>query len=285
MSAITVRGARLHNLKNVTLAIPKNQMVVFCGVSGSGKSTMAFDTLHKEGLRQYLESIGMVPYALTKPPIDGITGLSPSISVEQGLTNHSPRSTVGTATDVFSYLRLLYARIGHRPCPRCGEDVPPAHEGEAEDHVGGGDRRAAGGTEQATETEMGAACPHCGARLPELNMGLFSFNKPGGACPTCTGLGTVYTPDLTQVLDEEKSIVDGAVLGWDKVHLVPYHATTLRRAAQHYGFPFDPALPVRELVPAARDLLLYGVGRSELSAPLSRTWSRRPRSPRAASRA
>ena len=131
MSAITVRGARLHNLKNVTLAVPKNQMVVFCGVSGSGKSTMAFDILHKESLRQYLESIGMVPYALTKPPIDGITGLSPTISVEQGLTNHSPRSTVGTATDVFSYLRLLYARIGHRPCPRCGRDVPPAHEGEA----------------------------------------------------------------------------------------------------------------------------------------------------------
>ncbi len=136
MSAITVRGARLHNFKNVTLAIPKNQMVVFCGVSGSGKSTMAFDILHKESLRQYLESIGMVPYALTKPPIEGITGLSPTISVEQGLTNNSPRSTVGTATEVFSYLRLLYARIGHRPCPRCGRDVPPAHEGEGEDRRG-----------------------------------------------------------------------------------------------------------------------------------------------------
>ena len=257
MSAITVRGARLHNLKNVTLAVPKNQMVVFCGVSGSGKSTMAFDILHKESLRQYLESIGMVPYALTKPPIDGITGLSPTISVEQGLTNNSPRSTVGTATDVFSYLRLLYARIGHRPCPRCGKDVPPAHEGEAE--ITWEEELDELPETEGEETEW-VRCPHCGARLPELNMGLFSFNKPGGACPTCTGLGTVYTPDLSQVLDEEKSIEDGAVLGWDKVHLVPYHATTLRRAAQHYSFPFDPAQPVRELVPPARDLLLYGVG-------------------------
>ena len=292
MSAITVRGARLHNLKNVTLAVPKNQMVVFCGVSGSGKSTMAFDILHKESLRQYLESIGMVPYALTKPPIDGITGLSPTISVEQGLTNHSPRSTVGTATEVFSYLRLLYARIGHRPCPRCGRDVPPAHEGEAafawEEEIDelpelegepAADKSTAGKSASdkpgdgkgADTTETGdyggygeegewVQCPHCGARLPELNMGLFSFNKPGGACPTCTGLGTVYTPDLKKVLDEEKSIEEGAVLGWDKVHLVPYHSTTLRRAAQHYGFPFDPAQPVRELMPAARDLLLYGVG-------------------------
>ena len=286
MSAITVRGARMHNLKNVTLTIPKNQLVVFCGVSGSGKSTMAFDILHKESLRQYLESIGMVPYALTKPPIDGISGLSPTISVEQGLTNHSPRSTVGTATEVFSYLRLLYARIGHRPCPRCGGDVPPAYEGEAEgawedeidelpeelagevegeagaDLAGAARAHTHVGGDHADEQEEGAwvQCPHCEARLPELNMGLFSFNKPAGACPTCTGLGTVYMPDLKQVLDEEKSILDGAVLGWDKVHLVPYHSTTLRRAAQHYGFAFDPAQPLRALVPAARDLLLYGVG-------------------------
>ena len=276
MSAITVRGARLHNLKNVTLAIPKNQMVVFCGVSGSGKSTMAFDILHKESLRQYLESIGMVPYALTRPPIEGITGLSPTISVEQGLTNNSPRSTVGTATEVFSYLRLLYARIGHRPCPRCGKDVPPAHEGEVEisweEGIDELPELAGEQTDQAAEAAQLASfaadgedvewvlCPHCGARLPELNMGLFSFNKPGGACRTCTGLGTVYTPDLSQVVDEEKSIEEGAVRGWDKVHLVPYHTTTLRRAAQHYGFPFDSAQPVRELVPPARDLLLYGVG-------------------------
>ena len=127
MAAITVRGACLHNFKNVTLAIPKQRLVVFSGVSGSGKSTLALETLHKEGMRQYMESLGMVSYAVSKPPLDAISGLSPSVSVDQGLTNHSPRSTVGTATDVYTYLRILFARVGHRPCPRCGGDVPPLH--------------------------------------------------------------------------------------------------------------------------------------------------------------
>ncbi len=129
MSSITIRGARLHNLKNVSLSIPKNKLVVFTGLSGSGKSTMAFDTLHREGQRQYMESLGMVTYA-SKPAVDSISGLSPSISVGQGLSNRSPRSTVGTATEVFTYLRVLFARVGHRPCPQCGRDVPPpTHEG------------------------------------------------------------------------------------------------------------------------------------------------------------
>src|SRR5690348_10487055 len=119
---ITIRGARLHNLKNITLAIPKNQLVVLTGLSGSGKSTIGFDILYKEGLRQYLESLGMVAFGLAKPPVDAISGLSPSISVDQHLTNHSPRSTVGTTTEVYTYLRVLFARLGHRPCPGCGKD-------------------------------------------------------------------------------------------------------------------------------------------------------------------
>ena len=111
---IVIRGARLHNLKNVTLAIPKNKLVVLTGLSGSGKSTLAFDTLHSEGQRQYMESLGLVAAYLRKPPIDSIEGLSPSISVDQHLMNRSPRSTVGTATEVYTYLRVLYARAGHR---------------------------------------------------------------------------------------------------------------------------------------------------------------------------
>src|SRR5512143_3711793 len=125
---ITIRGARLHNLKNVTLSIPKNKLVVFTGLSGSGKSTLALDTLHREGQRQFLESLGLVTWALSKPQVDAIEGLSPSISIDQHLTNHSPRSTVGTVTEVFTYLRVLYARLGHRPCPVCGKDVPPPHD-------------------------------------------------------------------------------------------------------------------------------------------------------------
>src|SRR5919106_5243774 len=125
-SQITIRGARLHNLKNLTLSIPKNQLVVLTGLSGSGKSTLGFDILYKEGQRQYLESLGLVEWGLTKPPVEAITGLSPSISVDQHLTNHSPRSTVGTVTDVYTYLRVLFARIGQQPCPVCRQDVPPS---------------------------------------------------------------------------------------------------------------------------------------------------------------
>src|SRR5437868_11597550 len=123
---ITIRGARLHNLKNITLSIPKLKLVVLTGLSGSGKSTLAFDTLHHEAIRQYLESVGMVTYQ-QKPSVERIEGLSPTISIDQHLTNHSPRSTVGTVTEVFTYLRVLFARAGQQPCPTCGRDVPPAH--------------------------------------------------------------------------------------------------------------------------------------------------------------
>src|SRR5215211_9377158 len=121
---ITIRGARLHNLKNITLNIPKNKLVVLTGLSGSGKSTLAFDTLHQEAIRQYLKSVGMVTYQ-QKPSVERIEGLSPTISIDQHLTNHSPRSTVGTVTEVYTYLRILFARLGHRPCPNCGETIPP----------------------------------------------------------------------------------------------------------------------------------------------------------------
>ena len=120
-NSITIRGARLHNLKNVTVSIPKNQFVVFTGLSGSGKSTLAFDTLHKEGQRQYMESLGLVADGLSRPPVESISGLSPSISIDQRLSNRSPRSTVGTATEVYTYLRVLFARVGHSPCPNCGK--------------------------------------------------------------------------------------------------------------------------------------------------------------------
>src|SRR5512136_2573311 len=128
---ITIKNARLHNLKNVTLSIPKNQLIVFTGLSGSGKSTLAIDTLHTEGQRQYLESLGLVDY-VSKPPVDRIEGLSPSIAIDQHANNRSPRSTVGTSTEVFTYLRVLFARLGHRPCPNCGADIPPAYDVSAD---------------------------------------------------------------------------------------------------------------------------------------------------------
>ena len=124
---ITVRGAREHNLKNINLEIPKNKFVVFTGVSGSGKSSLAFDTIYAEGQRRYVESLSA--YArqflgiMNKPDVDTIEGLSPAISIDQKTTSHNPRSTVGTITEIYDYLRLLYARIGHPHCPNCKIEI------------------------------------------------------------------------------------------------------------------------------------------------------------------
>lgn len=124
---IKVKGARQHNLKNIDLEIPKNQLVVFTGVSGSGKSSMAFDTIYAEGQRRYVESLST--YArqflgiMGKPDVDSIEGLSPAISIDQKTVSHNPRSTVGTVTEIYDYLRLFYARIGHPHCPVCGREI------------------------------------------------------------------------------------------------------------------------------------------------------------------
>ena len=118
---IRVRGARTHNLKNIDVDLPRNQLVVITGLSGSGKSSLAFDTLYAEGQRRYVESLSA--YArqflqlMDKPEVDVIEGLSPAISIEQKATSHNPRSTVGTVTEIHDYLRLLYARAGTPFCP------------------------------------------------------------------------------------------------------------------------------------------------------------------------
>jgi excinuclease ABC subunit A len=247
-TTISIRNARLHNLKNVSLDIPKNQLVVLTGLSGSGKSTLAFDILHKEGTRQYLESLGYVADGLSKPPVDSISGLSPTISVDQHLTNHSPRSTVGTVTEVFTYLRVLWARLGHRPCPQCGQNVPPPTFESAEAEL----------EEEWDESPDGSyPCPHCGAAVPEMGMANFSFNKPAGACPTCTGLGVVRQPIISRLVDESKSIAENPISGWIDFH-VNYYSQILRNTGRYYGFDFDPEKPIREYTTVQRDLLLFG---------------------------
>jgi excinuclease ABC subunit A len=126
-NTIKIRGARQHNLKDINIDIPKNKLVVFTGVSGSGKSSLAFDTIYAEGQRRYVESLST--YArqflgiMEKPDVDLIEGLSPAISIDQKTTSRNPRSTVGTVTEVYDYMRLLYARIGHPHCPICGREI------------------------------------------------------------------------------------------------------------------------------------------------------------------
>src|SRR5687767_7173538 len=124
---LIVRGAREHNLKNVDVTIPRDQLVVITGLSGSGKSSLAFDTIYAEGQRRYVESLSA--YArqflgiMEKPDVDVIEGLSPAISIEQKTTGRNPRSTVGTVTEIYDYLRLLWARVGVPHCPSCGRPV------------------------------------------------------------------------------------------------------------------------------------------------------------------
>ena len=127
MDKIIIKGAREHNLKNINVEIPKNKLVVFTGLSGSGKSSLAFDTIYAEGQRRYVESLSS--YArqflgvMKKPDVDLIEGLSPAISIDQKGTSHNPRSTVGTVTEIYDYLRLLFARVGHPHCPACGKEI------------------------------------------------------------------------------------------------------------------------------------------------------------------
>ncbi|MCK5334749.1 MAG: excinuclease ABC subunit UvrA, partial [Gammaproteobacteria bacterium] len=124
---ISIRGARTHNLKNISLDLPRDKLIVITGLSGSGKSSLAFDTIFAEGQRRYVESLSA--YArqflsmMEKPDLDHIEGLSPAISIEQKTTSHNPRSTVGTITEIYDYLRLLYARAGIPVCPEHGESL------------------------------------------------------------------------------------------------------------------------------------------------------------------
>src|SRR5712664_2532335 len=127
LDKILVRGARQHNLKNINVEIPRNQLTVITGLSGSGKSSLAFDTIYAEGQRRYVESLSA--YArqfldqMERPDVDSIEGLSPSIAIEQKTTTRAPRSTVGTITEIYDYLRLLYSSIGIPHCPTCGIEI------------------------------------------------------------------------------------------------------------------------------------------------------------------
>src|SRR5690606_21221734 len=126
-SSIVIRGARTHNLRNIDLTLPRDRLIVFTGLSGSGKSSLAFDTIYAEGQRRYVESLSA--YArqflsmMEKPDIDSIEGLSPAIAIEQKSTSHNPRSTVGTVTEIYDHLRLLFARVGTPRCPDHGVDL------------------------------------------------------------------------------------------------------------------------------------------------------------------
>lgn len=353
---ILIRGARTHNLKNIDLTLPRDKLIVITGLSGSGKSSLAFDTLYAEGQRRYVESLSA--YArqflsmMEKPDVDTIEGLSPAISIEQKSTSHNPRSTVGTITEIYDYLRLLYARVGTPRCPehdvpleaqtvsqmvdqvlampegqrlmllapivreRKGEHLSVFEELRAQGfvrvRVNGRlhemdelpkldkqkkhtievvvdrfkvredlQQRLAESFETALkladdiaiiapmEGEKGEeivfsarfACPICGFSIGELEPKLFSFNNPAGACPTCDGLGVKQFFDARRVVNEELSLSEGAIRGWDRRNV--YYFQMLGSLASHYGFSLDE--PFKGLDDKHRKAVLSGSGRESVN--------------------
>lgn len=258
---IKIHGAKENNLKNISLSIPRNKLVVLTGLSGSGKSTLAMDTLQKECQRQYMDSLGMTSDYISKPKVDSIEGLSPSICIDQHHTNRSPRSTVGTTTELYTYLRVLFAKLGDRLCTNCGEKVTPdfySKEGMDiwEESYGSVDE------DESIPMEYSdlhlKKCHACNYELKELTISHFSFNKPEGACPTCMGLGVEKKPNLENIFNNQLSIKECAIKG-SNPHGAALMADNLVATGKYYGFEFDPDKPLKDLDQIERDLLYYGV--------------------------
>lgn len=245
-TTIKIRGAYENNLKNIDLDIPKNKLVVITGLSGSGKSSIAFDTLQKECQRQYMDSMGLVTDNLQKPKYRSISGLSPSISVAQRLTNWNTRSTVGTATEIFTYLRILYAKLGKRPCPYCNTILEPVFDEVAEDTL-----------EEQDESEKVIICPNCNGIVEQINMDYFSFNTPQGACTHCMGLGVVNSVNMDMLINQELSLLNGAVSIWNSGE-AKRNVRTLQNAKEYFGFDYDPEKPVKQYNSMQKALLFYG---------------------------
>ena len=357
MKDIVIKGAREHNLKNIDLTIPRDKLVVFTGLSGSGKSSLAFDTIYAEGQRRYVESLSsyarMFLGQMDKPDLDSIDGLSPAISIDQKSTSNNPRSTVGTVTEIHDYLRLLYARCGTPHCPNCGrvierqsidqvvdrvmslpegtkiQVIAPCVRGRKGEHQKvfdelrhdgyvrvrvdgeiydlsevpkldkkfkhtidavidrlvirqGIDSRLTDSLENAfrlgknlaivsqiggedTLFSQNYACPDCGINLEELVPRMFSFNNPYGACPNCSGLGTLKKIDPALVVpDTSLSLSGGAisVTGWNSASSGSIAGMYFAAICSHYGASMDT--PFKDLPEQVQKAVLYGTGEEKI---------------------
>ncbi|MBE7070517.1 MAG: excinuclease ABC subunit UvrA [Ruminococcaceae bacterium] len=366
---IKIRGAREHNLKNIDIDIPRREMVVITGLSGSGKSSLAFDTIYAEGQRRYVESLSsyarMFLGQLEKPDLDSIEGLSPAISIDQKSTVSNPRSTVGTVTEIYDYFRLLYARVGDPYCPKCGKPIRTQTIDQIIDKLkeyGEGTRmiiyapmvrgkkgefgklfdsfrrsgyarvkvdgimyeldeeiklnknnkheiyvvvdrlvikesnttrlndscetalKLSGGLllvetqtaktgsngEKEYETNeeffsQNLACPDCGISFGEITTRSFSFNSPEGACPNCSGIGTLIKVDPELCVTNPKlSLNEGAVrtAGWNFDDPKSWGRGFIIALSERYGFSLDT--PYYKLPEEIKDIIMYGNGGEKL---------------------
>lgn len=247
-NVIAVKGAREHNLNNLTVAIPKNKLIVLTGPSGSGKSTLAMDTLFKECQRQYLESMGL--QGIDKPKVESISGLSPSISINQQVANRNPRSTVGTVTDMYTSLRMIFEKLGQRHCPVCQHAVNPSFKAEEIEKE-----------ENSFKEYM--ICPNCRHRMEKLTRTHFSYNTTEGACPACKGLGETVNIHEESVFHPQLSIEEGAVDIW-KGRYADYQIIVLKAAMAYFGVPIENGLPLEKYSPGQKAILYYGVESDEV---------------------
>lgn len=243
MSNIEIIRANEGNLKNISLEIPKNKLVVFTGLSGSGKSTLLLDVLFNECQRQYLEAITL--QGIHKPNVERIRGASPAIAITQNGANSNPRSTVGTMTDIYTDLRMVYEKLGLRKCPYCGELISAADCKEETE-------------KENNDFHVFMYCRQCGKRMDKVTRTHYSFNTREGACPTCEGLGKIHTIRKERVVDERLSLEEGAVSYWEKQY-ANYQISILHAAWKHYGIPVMANTPVQMFSDLQKAILYNGI--------------------------
>lgn len=247
MSTIKIMGAHEGNLKNITVEIPKNKLVVFTGLSGSGKSTLLLDVLFNECQRLYLEAITL--QGIHKPKVERIRGASPSIAITQTDGNKNPRSTVGTLTDVYTDLRMLYEKLGVRECPYCDEMIS---SGDCKEEM----------IKVHDDYYVYMYCHKCGKKMDKVTRTHFSFNTKEGACPTCEGLAKVHSIKKERVVNEELSLEEGAVSYFEKQY-GKYQISILYGAYKYYGIPVPTNVPVNQFS-AIQKAILYDGTQSDL---------------------